>query len=126
MNAENLTPLLDDITPRTPKEKIASIACHIGAIFSMIPLAGVAVPFIVWQTFKGESDFIDRHGKKAFNFQMTLLLMRIPSYVLTVAVIGFAMIAIIEFVSILFSIIAAIRAGRGLDYSYPFQYPFFR
>lgn len=126
MNSENQPPLPLAIPLMTTKEKIASTACHIGAIFSMIPLGGVAVPFIIWQTFKGESDFIDSHGKKAFNFQMTLLLMRIPSYVLTVALIGFPMLVIIEFVSILFSIIAAIRAGRGLAYSYPFHYPFIR
>ena len=108
------------------KERFVAGCCHIGGIMSWIPLIGVGVPFIIWQVFKGESLFIDTHGKNAFNFQMTLVLLRIPSYVLMMALIGFAMIFVIETVSILFSIIASIRAYRGLDYSYPFRYPFIR
>lgn len=108
------------------KENFLAACCHLGGIMAWVPLIGVGVPFIIWQVFKGESVFIDTHGKNAFNFQMTLLLLRIPSYVLMLALIGFAMIAVIEVVSILFSIIAAIRAYRGLDYSYPFRYPFIR
>ncbi len=114
------------ITDRNWKEKSIALACHLGGIMSWIPLIGVGVPFIIWQVFKGESVFIDTHGKNAFNFQMTLVLLRIPSYVLMVIGIGFLMIAIIEVVSILFSIIAAIRAYRGLDYAYPFRYPFIK
>jgi len=108
------------------KERIIACCCHLGGIMSWIPLIGVGVPFVIWQVFKGELLFIDTHGKNAFNFQMTLVLLRIPSYVLMMVGIGFLMIFVIEVVSILFSIIASIRAYRGLDYGYPFRYPFIR
>jgi uncharacterized Tic20 family protein len=108
------------------RDRLISALCHIGGIFASIPLIGVAVPFVLWQVFKGESAFVDANGKEAFNFQMTLLLIRIPSYVLFIVGIGVIMIAVVELASILFSIIAAARAIRGLEYQYPMRYRFIK
>lgn len=109
---------------RTFKERVASALCHLGAIMTVIPLAGILVPFVLWQIFKGESNFIDAQGKEAFNFQMTLLIARIPSYVLCVVGIGVVLIAVIEIISIVFCIIAAVRTIRGKDYQYPYRFRF--
>lgn len=110
----------------TLRDRTIAALCHIGGIFASIPLIGVAVPFILWQVFKGESALVDANGKEAFNFQMTLLLIRIPSYVLFIVGIGVIMIAVVELTSIIFSIIAAARAIRGLEYQYPVRYRFMK
>ncbi|MES2307812.1 MAG: DUF4870 domain-containing protein, partial [Verrucomicrobiota bacterium] len=108
------------------EEHFLSACCHIGGIFAWVPVVGVAVPYAVWQIFKGESVFIDANGKEAFNFQMTLLLLRIPSYVLAIVGIGVVMIVLIELASIIFSIIAATRCLRGRAYQYPVRYRFIK
>lgn len=106
------------------KDRFWSGCAHLGGIFAAFPIVGVVVPFLVWQIFKGESSFLDRHGKESFNFQMTLLLFRIPSYVLMIVFVGVVLIAIVEIISIVFSIIASARAFRGKDYEYPMRYRF--
>ncbi len=48
---------------------------HLG-IFSkyFIPFGNYIIPLLLWTTNKDKSDFIDRHGKEAINFQLSILL----------------------------------------------------
>lgn len=43
----------------------------------IIPFGGIIVPLILWQTKKGESDFLDHQGKEVVNFNLSYLVYQI-------------------------------------------------
>ncbi len=48
---------------------------HLG-IFSryIVPFGNFIIPILLWTVNKDKSEFIDRHGKEAINFQLSILL----------------------------------------------------
>ncbi|MBQ4822414.1 DUF4870 domain-containing protein [Aquimarina sp. MMG016] len=59
----------------TNNHKTIATFMHLG-IFSryIIPFGNYIVPILLWTVNKDKSDFIDRHGKEAINFQLSILL----------------------------------------------------
>jgi len=48
---------------------------HLGTFSKfVIPLGNFIVPILLWTVNKEKSSFIDRHGKEAINFQLSILL----------------------------------------------------
>jgi uncharacterized Tic20 family protein len=102
--------------------------CHLAGLAWMMvwPLpiiGGVVATLIVWQIKKDDAPFIDRSGKQAFNFQLSML---IYSAVLAITVIGVFLVPVVAVLNIVFTIIAAIRAGDGKGYRYPLSIEFIK
>lgn len=92
----------------------------------LLPLAGLIVPLILWQTKKNESDVIDRHGKVVMNWlltEMILLLIIIPFCFI---LIGFPLLFILALLGIVFPVIGAVKAGNGEVWPYPCSIRFFK
>jgi len=106
-------------------ERNWAMFCHLSTFSSfIIPFGGIIGPLIFWSTKKNESVFIDRNGKSALNFQLSILLYTIICIPLMFIIIGFvlwAALLVIEFVCV---IIASIKAAQGEDYKYPICIPF--
>ena len=48
---------------------------HLGAFSKyFIPFGNYIIPVLLWTTNKEKSEFIDKHGKEAINFQLSILL----------------------------------------------------
>ena len=92
---------------------------HVSAIFT-----GFVGPLIIWLIKKDESAFIDRHGKTALNFSITLMIAYFVSAILILVLIGILMIFALMVVGIVFPIIAAIAANKGEEYTYPLSIKF--
>lgn len=64
------------------QERTWASACHLSTLLwiplSMIgldiPFINIAAPAFIWYLKKNESEFIDAHGKEAFNFQISMTL----------------------------------------------------
>jgi len=76
---------------------------------------------IIWQVKKDDDPYIDEHGKRAFNFQLSMLIYAVG---LTCTVIGVFLVPVVAVLDIVFVIIAAIRADNGKDYNYPLSIRF--
>jgi uncharacterized Tic20 family protein len=102
-----------------------AMLCHL-ATFSgfVIPLGNIIGPLVVWKYKRSESPFIDRHGKEALNFQITLTLYLIASAVLIIVVIGIPLLIVGGLVGMMFTAIAALRASHGSEYRYPLTFRF--
>jgi uncharacterized Tic20 family protein len=86
----------------------------------VIPAAGhILGPLIVWLVKRGESAEIDAHGKEALNFQISMLIYNVIAGILCLLVIGFALLAVLHILNVVFVIIAALRASEGQMYRYP-------
>jgi len=97
------------------------VACHLSALAGfLVPALGhVFGPLIVWLIKRADSPEIDAHGKEALNFQISMLIYNLVAGVLCLVLIGFALLAILHILNVVFVIIAALKAGEGELYRYP-------
>jgi hypothetical protein len=80
---------------------------------------GFLGPLIIY-LINGEKDpFVRHHSAEALNFQITLVIAYVVSFVLMLVLIGFLLFFAIWVVSIVFMIQATIAANRGEWYRYP-------
>ncbi|MET0589895.1 MAG: DUF4870 domain-containing protein [Naasia sp.] len=95
---------------------------HIGGIFF-----GVISALIIYLVLKDRGGFIREHSRTALNFQITMTIASIAlsviGFILTIVIIGAVILAVLPFayyaVVITFAIIAAVKANKGEQYSYP-------
>jgi|SRR5690554_1895441 len=102
-------------TPTNEEKNFAIIAHAGGLLFGFIPA------LIIWLMKKDTSAYIERESKKALNFQITITIAMIISYILVIVVIGLLLIPIIWVVNVIFCILSAIKTANGESYKYPFS-----
>jgi uncharacterized protein len=76
-------------------------------------------PLVIWLVKKDDSDFIDQNGREYLNFIISYGIYSVISGILTFILIGFFMLAIIGILTLVFTIIAAIKAYEGKVYRIP-------
>ena len=89
---------------------------------------GLIIPFpalIMWLIKKGETPFIDDHGREALNFQISLCIYAVASIVLTFCGVGVVLLIATYVLAIVGMILAAIAANKGQYYRYPMTIRFF-
>jgi uncharacterized Tic20 family protein len=102
---------------------------HIAAFTGfIIPVPGVnyIAPLIIWLLKKEEMPFVDDQGKQAMNFQLTVLIVALVCFALTLVVIGIPMLIALGIYTFVMIVIAAIKANDGIAYRYPFTIQFFK
>ena len=111
----NAAPQPVPAAPLTPAEDTqwASFA-HLGGILGILP------SLIIWLIFKDRGAFTNSEGKEALNFQITLLIAELISYVLLAVFIGALLLPAIYVVRIIFSILAFLKTKDGIAYRYFF------
>lgn len=134
---------LDQRPPFSPaEEKQWSILTHLGSLF--FPVIAAAVMFFL---FRGRGPFIRAHVTTAWNFQLTVAIGIALGFVfafgsffatflsrdavgtgippsLGLFFVGYFLIMVVQLLNWIFSIIAAVAAGKGNYYRYPLAIPF--
>jgi len=133
------------------KENTNAFLIHIAAFSGyIIPFGSVIAPLIVWQTVKGSSAFLDKHGKEAINFNLSfsvyLFLLNLTFIPLVLAsfsnnlhnfdfewganvfnLFGISsIIGLIGLVKIALIVLAASKANKGETYEYPLTIQFLK
>jgi uncharacterized protein len=106
---------------RPEDEKLWAIGAQLGGL-----VLGFIAPLIVWLVYRERSAFLERTSKEALNFQLTLLIGYLVSFVLACFLIGFFLLPIVWIVGIVFSVIAAIAVSKFEDYRYPLNIRFIK
>ena len=106
---------------RPDDEKLWAIGAHLGPI-----ILGFIAPLIVWLVFKDRSAYLDRQGKEALNFQLTLLIGFIVSLVLVFVLIGFLLMAVVGIGGLVLMIVATVKVANHEDYRYPVNIRFIK
>ena len=71
---------------------------HLSALSKFIfPLGNFIMPLIFWTMNKDKSDFVDKHGKQAINFQLSILLKRFLVVAITLPLFLFGVLNHIDF-----------------------------
>ena len=102
--------------------------CHLAALvgFLGIPLATIIGPLVVWLIKKQEYPLVDREGKKALNFQISMAIYAIVAFVLIFVIIGIPLLILLALVDLILVIIASVKTSNGEDYNYPLSIKFFK
>ncbi|NQT00516.1 MAG: DUF4870 domain-containing protein [Planctomycetes bacterium] len=112
-----------------------AMICHLGGLGGLIPvvpvIGSVIAPLIIWQVKKDEDPFIDKQGKEAVNFQISMLLYALAGSVMCgITCIGAVLIPVVVGVvtifDIVFLLIAAVKANNGEHYRYPLTIRFIK
>ena len=98
-------------------QRTMALLAHILGIFTYF-----IGPLVIWLVNKDKSDkgWLNDQAKEALNFQITILIAYIAGTVLTIILIGPLISLAAWVVSVIFSIIAGLKANEGVAYRYPF------
>lgn len=113
---------------QNPNEKSWAIAVHLLAFiqFIGIPFGNILGPLVLWLIKKGEMPLVDEQGKAAINFQISMTIYAVISFVLVFVLIGLALLPLVLIVDIVCTIIAAVKVNNQEPYSYPFSIRFLK
>lgn len=101
-------------TEVSSNDKNLVVLTHLsGILFYFIP------SLIVW-LLKKDNAYVSEQAREALNFQITILIACVISYILVFVLIGLLFLGIIWIANIVLCILAAVAASKGESYRYPF------
>ena len=108
------------VTPSAEERQWAMWA-HLSAILLYCTvIGGLIVPLVIWQSKKDTMPFVADQAKETLNFQITILLAPIASWMLVILLVGFLLVPIVVLLHFVLTIVAAVKSGEGVQYRYPF------
>lgn len=101
---------------QAPSQNARNMAmlCHLLGLFTAF-----LGPLILWLLKKDEDAFIDRQGKEALNFQITVMIASAIGGITAFLCIGFILLAIVGIGDLILCIMACMATSKGEDYRYP-------
>jgi uncharacterized Tic20 family protein len=115
--------------------RVWAMFCHLAGLAGLSPILPVigstVAPLVIWQLKGDEFPFVAEHGRRAVNFQLSMLLyVTVGAIVCFVGLVGIRLIPVIfcvaGLVDLIFVLIAAVRANRGERYRYPLTIRFLK
>ncbi len=99
--------------PSNDDRNLAMLAHLLGIV------SGFIGALIIWLIKKDQSAYIDEQGKEALNFQITMVIAYVASWILMFVLIGMLLIPLLMIVNLVFCILAAVAVSKGESYKYP-------
>ena len=107
--------------------KSFTILMHLSVFAGMIiPMGGIVLPLVMWLTNKEKSDLIDAHGKNIMNWMISSFIYAIASVILMIVGVGFLMIIALVILSLVFTIMGAVKASNDEVFKYPLAIEFIK
>lgn len=102
------------------EEKMWATFCHLSGLAGyLIPFGHLIAPLIIWLMKRQDSDLIDRNGKEALNFQLSVTLYGVVASILIFVLVGLALLFALAIFQAVCVIIASIKTNDGIAYRYP-------
>jgi len=105
------------------KDQTWGTISHLSALvgFLGIPFGHIIGPLVVW-LIKGQSSaFVEDQARESLNFQITISLLEVVAWVLTLIFVGWAILAILFLANLVLVVLGAVRASSGEAFRYPFN-----
>ena len=100
-------------TPGNDDRNLAMLAHLLGIV------SGFVGALIIWLIKKDQSPFVDEQGKEALNFQITVMIGFVGSWILMFVLIGMLLMPLLLIANLVFCILAAVAVSKGEHYKYP-------
>jgi uncharacterized Tic20 family protein len=106
--------------PTADNSRMFMMLTHLSAFAGLfIPFGNILGPFIVWMIKKDEMPGVDAHGKESMNFQISLTIYLIVSFILWLVIIGIPLTIGLSIFWLVMVIMASVKANEGVLYKYP-------
>ena len=104
-----------------------AMLCHLSSFAGLlIPFGSVIGPLIVWLAKKDEMPLVAEHGRKSLNFQLTMMIAYIISFLLMFVVIGVILLPVIAIFAFIMFVVSAIKSNDGKEVDYPLSIEFIK
>lgn len=111
----------------TAEEKQWALFAHLSGLAGYIlPLGAVIGPLVIWLMKKDTMPLVDKHGKMALNFQLSMLLYFIISIILVFAVIGVFLLIGLAIFQLVMIIMAVVNVSNDKEVKYPLSINFIK
>lgn len=121
------------VTGQLPRDaRKWAMLCHLSGVAGLSPLlpvvGAVVGPLIIWQLKRDEFEFVDEQGRRAVNFQISMLLYALAGLFLCLpfSALRPLVICAVVIVDLIFLVIAAVKAKDGEHYRCPLTIRFFK
>lgn len=105
-------------------DKNLAVLAHLLPLLGFVmPGLNMVIPLVIWWLKRDKSTFVEHHAREALNFQITFSLLCVLWSVLTIFLVGWLLLPLVPvvlIVALLFMFRAAMKAGNGEFYRYPF------
>lgn len=95
-------------------ERNLAILAQVLAIFT-----GFLGPLVIYLVARDDQPFAKHHAAEALNFQITVLLAVVVSFMAIFVLIGILLLPLVAITALVFEIIASVAASRGEWYRFP-------
>ena len=104
----------------TADDRTWGMLAHLSGLIASL-LGGLTFlgPLIV-MLIKKDSPFVADQAKEALNFQLAVFVCGLIAAVLVMCVIGLVLLPIVAIGAVIYAIIAAVEANKGVYYRYPY------
>lgn len=126
-------PVGDTAGAITAEQRQWAMFAHLSALIGGLVTAGWAGsigcfigPLVIWMMKKDTMAFVDDQGKEALNFNITVGIVFLVLFLLTIVTLGIGILltgpimVIVGLAWLVLTIIAGIKANEGVTYRYPF------
>ncbi len=93
-----------------------AVLCHVFVALGALSGVLLLVPLVLWLTGKDDSGFLDDHGREACNFILSMMLW---GFILTITIVGMALLWIPWILTIVLSVRSAVIASHREYVRYP-------
>ena len=113
--------------PITKDSTTWAMGAHLSAFLGAWLALAFVGPLVVWLIKRDEDPFVERHAREALNFNLLLLILLAAGFAFALLTIGLGALIVVPVAGILaivwivLTIVAAVRASNGQEYSYPFN-----
>ena len=94
-------------------------AAHLGTF-----LVGFIAPLVLWLIKRDEDAFVEYHARESLNFQFSLMIYMLVSFLAILILIGIVMVAVVGIFAFVVIIVAGVKAAGGEFYRYPLSIRF--
>lgn len=106
-------------------DKNMAVMVHLLPLLGFIfPGMSIVVPLLVWLFKRHKSAYIEHHARESLNFQITVALLAAIWIALKLMLVGLLLLPLVPVIIIIVLILmirAALKAGDGEYYLYPFS-----
>lgn len=94
---------------------------HLSALVGLFGngIGFVAAPLVGWLWKRDAHPALDRAGKEALNFQLTMTLAVLVAIPLSFVLVGLPVLFVAAALMVVMPVVAAVRTANGADYRYP-------
>lgn len=105
-----------------------NLICHLSGLtlYCALPFINVILPFAIWK-MKGTQDAVlEREGKEAVNFNLSILIYLVVASLLCYVLVGYALLPLLVVGHLFLVIRAGLRANKAEPVHYPFTLRFIK